>query len=279
MKIIGFAQLHNELEQGNLFNFVDSMRICDEVYVYDQASTDGSAEVYRAAGYTVYYSEINDHYNEVLCKDYLLRRILKEHPDADWIFWLDGDTILDKRLWDRQTFEAMLSIPEKYDHIMPFHYNLWRSDTYFRTDNKFHCLNQNVAAFWRVRSTLSFGDDMGLHVRNCPLQLRSRSTTEYALIHRGFATDENLIKRFRRNYNRYVEHGESPWITMRSIDETTLKTVRIPNASEILPLSVQSRDVDPLSLEALTSVYCYEIEAILGMGVKEAMARQGLWML
>jgi hypothetical protein len=177
MKIIGFAQLRNELEQGNLFNFVESMRGCDEVYVYDQASTDGSAEVYRAEGYTVYYSEINDHYNEVICKDYLLKRILKEHPDADWIFWLDGDTILDKRLWDRQTLETMLSIPDQYDHIMPFHYNLWRSDTYFRTDNKFHCLNQNVAAFWRVRSTLSFGDDAGLHVRNAPLQLRSRSTT------------------------------------------------------------------------------------------------------
>jgi hypothetical protein len=66
---------------------------------------------------------------------------------------------------------------------------------------------------------------------------------------------------------------------MRSIDESTLETVRIPNASEILPLNVQGRDVDPRSLESLTSVYRYEIEDILGMGLNEAMARQGLWML
>ena len=47
MKIIGFSQLRNELSKGNLHNYFKSMEFCDYIYIYDQASDDGSQEIYK----------------------------------------------------------------------------------------------------------------------------------------------------------------------------------------------------------------------------------------
>ncbi len=100
MKIIGFAQLHNELSNGNLENWFKSMTaFCDFIYIYDQNSTDGSKVFYKKFPNTVIIeSAINDFENELSCKQKLLNLIKKEHPDTDWIYWMDGDTILDGRL-------------------------------------------------------------------------------------------------------------------------------------------------------------------------------------
>ena len=46
MKLIGFAQLYNELQKGNLINWFKCMEICDYIYIFDQNSTDGSREIY-----------------------------------------------------------------------------------------------------------------------------------------------------------------------------------------------------------------------------------------
>ena len=47
MKIIGFSQLFNEYEKGNLDNWVKSMSFCDFVYIYDQNSTSLNHEIYN----------------------------------------------------------------------------------------------------------------------------------------------------------------------------------------------------------------------------------------
>jgi hypothetical protein len=47
MKIVGFAQLRNELEKGNLENWFKCMSVCDYIYIFDQNSTDGSQEYYK----------------------------------------------------------------------------------------------------------------------------------------------------------------------------------------------------------------------------------------
>ena len=91
MKIIGFAQLYDELSNGNLENWFKSMNtICDHIYIYDQASTDGSKEYYKTQpNVTVIESPINDFENELICKQKLLEQIRKDHPDYDWILWLE----------------------------------------------------------------------------------------------------------------------------------------------------------------------------------------------
>ena len=99
MKIIGFSQLRNELSNGNLENWFRCMNFCDYIYIYDQASDDGSKEYYKKYKNTVVIeSPVNDFEREITCKDILLRRVLNDHPDTDWIYWIDGDTILDGRM-------------------------------------------------------------------------------------------------------------------------------------------------------------------------------------
>ena len=71
MKIVGFAQLRNELEKGNLENWFKCMiPICDYIYIYDQNSIDGSLEYYsRFKNTTVISSPTNRFKEEMICKD------------------------------------------------------------------------------------------------------------------------------------------------------------------------------------------------------------------
>jgi len=245
------------------------MSVCDKVYIYDQGSTDGSHAVYLREGYHVIVSETNRFYEEMACKEELLQWIIKREPDTNWILWIDGDTMLDKRLWDRDTMEDLLKIPGQHDHLRFHHYNLWRSDTYYRTDNRFHCLSHNVAPLWRFNKDLHFPGGKGLHIDNQPAPLYSARCVDYALIHRGFATDEALIRRFDRNFSCYIDNDESPWITMRSIDEMGLAVNRIPNPEEILPESLCVRDINPRALKQLIFLYTADIERIAGMSLQE----------
>ena len=72
---------------------------CEYVYIYDQDSDDGSKEVYKNyPNLIVVESKTNDFKNEIFCKDILLKKLLEEQPDTDFIFWLDGDSLIDNNL-------------------------------------------------------------------------------------------------------------------------------------------------------------------------------------
>ena len=87
MKIIGFSQLRNELSKGNLENWFQCMGVCDYIYIFDQASDDGSHDIYSQHDNVVLIqSEENRFHEEILCKKEMLEKLLSEHPDVDWIF-------------------------------------------------------------------------------------------------------------------------------------------------------------------------------------------------
>ena len=276
-ELIGFAQLHNELQNGHLHNFVSCMKCCDSVYIFDQASTDGSHEIYKKNGYKVHYNGKNDFYEELRCKQFLLQWILKEHKEGI-ILWLDGDEYLDERLHSKEAILDLFSVPA-VDFLFFNHYNLWRSDTYYRTDNKFHGLNGNVSPLWRIKPNLAFPEVCGLHKGNMPLGFECGRRVDYSLIHRGFATDDGLIRRFKENFNRYVEHGEDPWITMRSIDETGLSVMKVENVEEILPVALRQNDINPRKLPALVFDKKREIEMITKMTINKVYQNARKWRL
>lgn len=85
MKIVGFAQLRNELEKGNLENWFRCMlSICDFIYIFDQNSTDGSLEYYKKIdNVVVIESPTNRFEEEMICKNDLLQKIIIEHPDYE----------------------------------------------------------------------------------------------------------------------------------------------------------------------------------------------------
>lgn len=214
MKIVGFSQLRNELENGNLKNWFKSMEFCDSIYIYDQDSTDGSKEYYKKFKNTVVIeSPINDFTNEIKCKDVLLTKLLEEQPDADWIVWLDGDTIIDARLTNQNAFILKMILEshldkEDVDSIVLGHYNLWRSDIYYRIDNLFNWLNdKGICAIWRNNGKLKFDPISGLHREQYPEGINKGVRFNYSLIHRGFATDKQIIRRI----NYYKTISDASW--------------------------------------------------------------------
>lgn len=250
--IIGFGMLRNELENGNLENWFRCMNICDHIYIFDQNSDDGSLEYYKKFNNCVVIeSPINRFEEEVVCKQELLTKIQQEHPDTDWIFWLDGDTILDGRLLVGNSVKFLNSAKKmNYDGIRLGHLNLWRSDWFYRIDNLYDYFdNVGRVPFWRNNESLKFNVVKGLHQQQNEMPLginRILDIKQYKLIHRGFATDEQIIKR----YNLYKSLGQEGWALERLLDEETLDVKEIN--MNILPQWFNAKNVsDPRQEEKI----------------------------
>jgi hypothetical protein len=224
MKIIAFTQLHNEYEKGNLINWFKSVEFCDYIFIYDQNSTKVNKDYYKKFNNTfVIESKTNNFKNELFCKATLLKELLNQHPDVDWIFWMDGDTILNKFATRENIESILMTCQEKAPNIDALslgHKNLWRSDTEYRIDNEYDWFDKNGRpAFWKNNGKLYFPEQSGLHMRQYPNGLTNivRIKNPF-LIHRGFATDEQIIER----YKYYKSQGQNGWELERLIDEETL---------------------------------------------------------
>lgn len=230
MKIIGFAQLRNELEKGNLENWFKCMLpICDCIYIFDQNSTDGSLKYYdKFDNIIVVKSPTNRFKEEVICKNELLQKIITEQPDTDWIFWMDGDTLLDGRLLKNNGEEfKKLCNSLKNETVEGYtfgHKNLWRSDVYYRNDNNYDFLDDfGVCALWRFRKDLYFQTALGLHTRTFPANINYIKPLKYKLVHRGFATDYQILLK----YEIYKERGQHKDDLDRLLDESNLILVKL----------------------------------------------------
>lgn len=290
MKIIGFAQLRNESSNGNLENFFRSMSVCDALYIYDQGSDDDSFSEYLRLSEKyglrigIKYNNKNEFYNEIACKEKLLQRVIELEPDVDWILWMDGDTILDGRLQDRNVLERVCGdlYENGEDCGILGHFNLWRSDLYYRTDNKYHWLNDHgVGALWRNTGKLTFGTGKGLHVRNKPMGCENERRIPYYLIHRGFATDSSLLRRYEQRFPYYIANGKSPWILNRTIDETGLTFDKVPTLC--LPEWYQeiANEATPEDRELLIEVpqFRKRVEDVMEMTWEESQQWRPQWML
>lgn len=101
---------------------------------------------------------------------------------------------------------------------------LWRSDIFYRTDNKYHgFFQQGCMALWRNNGRLQFPERKGLHQSQVPVGIRKTKKVAYVLIHRGFATDAQLITR----YNVYKSFGQNGWKLERLLDEEGLTVGRL----------------------------------------------------
>ena len=273
MKIIGFAQLRDELKKGNLENWFKSMSMCDYIYIFDQDSTDGSKEYYKKFNNTfVIESPINDFTNEIKCKDVLLERLLKDHPDVDWIFWMDGDTILDGRL-QREDNLILKNILKDHldkddiDSIAFGHLNLWRNDVFYRIDSLFNWLDdRGVCAIWRNNGKLKFDPIGGLHREQYPRGIEKGVAFDYKLIHRGFSTDEQIINRIKyyqsipdetwdKSEKTYEKGSVIKAQTIeRFLNEENLTVERMP--TEIFPDWFVLKDVnDPKNKRKIREIY------------------------
>lgn len=255
MKIIAFAQLRNELLKGNLENWFKQMSVCDYIYIFDQNSDDGSLEYYKNFNNVkVIESPTNRFKEEIFCKQQLLTELLSEHPDVDWILWLDGDSLLDERLIGNNG-KGLRELCKsgslnKIDGFYFEHFNLWRSDIYYRVDDQYHSLSGGVAALWRNTGNLHFVANNGLHHRQYPYGLQNIVQTPYGIIHRGFATDYQIMLK----YDVYKENGQSGWALERLLNEHTLTVKQLD--LELLPdWFIITDDVNPLNKTKIRDIY------------------------
>jgi hypothetical protein len=257
MKITGFTQLKNELSKGNLDNWLKQMfDICEFIYVYDQNSDDGSKLIYKKfPKLIIIESETNDFKNEIYCKKILLEKLLSEQPDTDFIFWLDGDSLLENTLTNNNN-EILLKIlndakKNNIDGILLGHYNLWRSDVYYRIDNYYHWLNDNgVCAIWRNNGNLFFNDTNGLHKKQYPDGINKQHKIPFSIIHRGFATDYQIITK----YDVYKSNGQNGWALDRLLDESTLTVEKLDE--NLLPNWFKITDkINPINKNKIINIY------------------------
>jgi hypothetical protein len=199
-------------------------------------------------------SETNDFNKEIICKSKLLTKLLTEQPDTNFILWLDGDSLLEKNLTDNNN-EVLLTICQyainnEIDGILLGHYNLWRSDIYYRIDNSYHDLSHGVCAIWRNNGNLNFEMINGLHKPQYPNGIKKILKVNFAIIHRGFATDYQIMTK----YDVYKANGQNGWALSRLLDETTLDVNKLDK--NMLPKWFEITDEnDPRSKERIIELY------------------------
>jgi glycosyltransferase involved in cell wall biosynthesis len=190
MKILAFLQMHNEVESGNLVRCLDNCkRWADDIVIYDDASTDSSIEV--ASKYTTHIlrGAVNNIREELFHKQQLLQYALTLQPD--WIMWLDCDEILDRN----GTNGGLRKLAESASpDIQAFGFaelQLWRSETYYRTDGLFS--TQRFIRLWRVVPDMNIATAVGLDLPSYPRHIKKFTNSVINVIHYHFCDYKRML--------------------------------------------------------------------------------------
>lgn len=228
-KVVGFLQVYNEMTTGELPRVMDNiLEYCDDVVVYDDASTDGSYEYLKSRTPNVLRGATNDWKNEIDHKRQLLARALD--LGADWILWIDSDEEI-RHVDGPDGLHRMLASTSA-GAIDLLELNLWNSSDWIRMDGAYG--SGIFRRLWRNSGGLHYPNIAGLHKAQFPNGLGgSEMRYEAVMLHRGFMSPEKL----KAKYTRYKSHGQSGWDLERLIDERGMKTVPLPAKLRRAPLN------------------------------------------
>lgn len=217
MDIIGFLQIRNEVSTGHLNRFIQyNLELFDKLYVYDDASTDGTAELISKHATVLVRGDESKFSSELTNKAELLEKVISSCNEGDAILWLDADEVV---YASKQELKELIqeSFSLGYDSVALEHRNLWRSDSWYRVDHNFNDLRP--ARVWKVSKGLSFPKRFGLHVTTEPLGLKAtRQVDRYPVVHFGFASDDLIL----RKHETYRQHWLKGYALNRLISEAGL---------------------------------------------------------
>lgn len=253
-KIIAFVQIYNEISKGNLERFVSHIKpIVDDIYFYDDASTDGSYEylLSRFDGSRIIRGTKNDFQNEIGHKQILLQKVKQKNPD--FILWLDVDEVLSG---SRDSLIEVCNdcLAGGYDGVALHELNLYRSYSYIRKDSLFDL--GWFTRIWRCNDDLQYFYNSGLHNDMVPFGINSvMRTTKLKVIHYGFSDIKNLSSK----YWTYRKNGQRGYNMLdRLIWSKDLVVEKLSNY--IFPSNelVESTNTPPLNLsfsEAISEMW------------------------
>jgi len=172
VRIAGFVKVRNEIiREGNLYRLLNDLtQICDGGVLWDDASTDGTAEECaswcREKRWTMLRArpEEQSFAREMSAKQKMLETVHAWKNKPQWIVWLDGDETVqdphDFRLWLKKQNAAAVRM-----HYTQF----WQNASWCRTDEGFDA-GLYIKA-WLYRPELSFAVKEGTHLAQFPAQI------------------------------------------------------------------------------------------------------------
>lgn len=216
-RIIGSLVIKNELDRYLIECIRHSQAFLDEIFVYDDISTDGSAQACANLGCRTVVRPASDpsfmehegyfRYNAWLA----LEKIIQPQID-DWIFSFDADEFLVSEKDTRDTLEKAIYKAKHNTSIViprPEIFKVENGKTYSRIDG-----------FWNnIRCTRLFkyrpNGDWNLVPMGCgsePTYVakgpRSNHSLSLELLHYGYARKQDLEEKYMR-YNNLEKHGHN----------------------------------------------------------------------
>jgi glycosyltransferase involved in cell wall biosynthesis len=187
--IAGFIKVRNEvLRSNNIYRALLNMQaFCDEVFVVDDASYDGTYEYIKSVIPEDHIirvpPESHDFRNELFWKQKLLELIHSQGPFG-FVWWVDGDEVLDANGTEniRNFCKEKLKTRET---AWAFHYTqLWRNSSWARTDQSFDA--GNFIKLWKWNPMLKFNVVVGTHHAQFPSQAGAAvGQAPFEVIHYG----------------------------------------------------------------------------------------------
>lgn len=237
--IVGICQIYNEIRKGNLERFIKYFKpLVDALVVYDDGSTDGGYEYVKSFTPYVIRSKTNNFTNERKHKQLLLNKALKLKPD--FILWLDADEVMTANAGIKLQYLCDYCIKSELDGLSFHELNLWRSNSWRRTDSLFN--DGWFVRLWRVNPNMKYNElKPGLHQVPYPSNInRIERINEIQVLHYGFSSE----KRLAYKYLIYQSHGQSGYVMLdRLIDEHLLELEKVP--PELFPEGLWVDDPRP----------------------------------
>lgn len=226
-----------------------SLTWCNKIYVMDDHSDDGTAEIAKAAGAAVLHSPFTG-LDEARDKGWLTQTIAEDQPHGTWVLMIDGDEVLE-RSGEETIWNSIVQNPAAEAFSLRVIY-LWNSRGEMRVDGVYGRFCR--PSLFRIGSkSLSFRQTKSeghLHCSSVPLAyIGMCHPSPAALLHLGYLEREDRVRKWRyynsidpRNeaegYDRaHPERGSYPHIVQGDIPQVPADA-RLKHAGplEIRPL-------------------------------------------
>lgn len=223
--IIAQVCMYNEVEKGNLNRCLDNLSLyCDHIVIYDDASTDNSVAVAKTYGAHIIQGTVNDQYKELAHKKLILEKSLE--LGATHLFWLDCDEILERWGTEGALRGLCENWPDGLDAYSFRELNLWRSQTWVRTDTLFS--KARFVRLWKVVPGMDFEIKHGLHLRLYPRTIKKVQVAPFSVIHYGFYDYKKMLVKIgasQMNKETLQNCALTNWI----LDERNCSCFRLPD--------------------------------------------------
>jgi hypothetical protein len=229
MELTLISVCRNEASTGHLDSFLKwNISLFDNVIVYDDASNDGTPERLKAVGVEVIENEFSIFRNELIIREKLLTEAKGRFPKTDWFMILDLDELL---TCSRDEIESLIVKAEgrKCTGVSFKLVNLWKSESFFRTDEHFNSVVKTH--LWKNIEEMSFSGESGLHRELHPSSIKKiYAQDSIRILHLGFSTREKIVQKFL-SYKKLGQKSRSLW---RLIDERFIETQELITISSSL---------------------------------------------